>query len=137
MTIAKYNIDKISNHQTIALTGGFIAFRRLAPMPTTSVQQNITLKLSQQYQPTHLEVINESDNHNVPPGSESHFKVIIVCNGFNDHTLIQRHRMINDTLADELKNQIHALALHTYTQADWDKKQKTAPVSPECLGGGK
>ncbi|VAW75885.1 Cell division protein BolA [hydrothermal vent metagenome] len=106
-------------------------------MPATSIQQNITLKLKQHYLPTHLEVINESDNHNVPAGSESHFKVIIVCDAFNDHTLIQRHRMINDTLADELKNQIHALALHTYTQADWAKKQKTAPVSPECLGGGK
>jgi len=106
-------------------------------MSNTSIQQNITLKLNSQYQPVHLEVINESDNHNVPAGSESHFKVIIVCDTFNDTTLIQRHRMINETLADELKSQIHALALHTYTQNDWAKKQGTAPVSPECLGGGK
>ncbi len=106
-------------------------------MPTTSIQQNITLKLKSQYQPTHLEVINESDSHNVPAGSESHFKVIIVCDAFDSTSLIQRHRMINETLADELKDQIHALALHTYTQEDWVKKQGAAPISPECLGGGK
>mgnify|MGYP000184528955 CR=1 FL=1 len=106
-------------------------------MPATTVQQNIAQKLNKQYEPLHLEVINESDNHNVPADSESHFKVIIVCNAFNDTSLIQRHRMINETLADELKNQIHALALHTYTQSDWAKKQGEAPVSPQCLGGEK
>lgn len=103
----------------------------------TTVQQTIAQKLSTQLAPLHLEVINESDNHNVPAGSESHFKVTIVSDAFNNTTLIQRHRMINEVLADELKNQIHALALHTYTQSDWADKQGQVPTSPECLGGGK
>jgi len=102
-----------------------------------TVQQIIEQKLTDQLNPSHLEVINESNNHNVPAGSESHFKVVIVSKSFDDVALIQRHRMINEVLADELKNDIHALALHTYTEADWSAKQGNAPTSPPCLGGGK
>lgn len=101
-----------------------------------SVQSDIETKLAEGLKPLHLEVINESSNHNVPPGSESHFKVVIVSNDFDGLMLIKRHRMINEILADELQNKIHALALHTYTEAEW-KEAGNAPMSPPCLGGGK
>lgn len=39
------------------------------------VEAAITAKLSAAFDPSHLHVLNESGNHNVPPGSESHFKV--------------------------------------------------------------
>jgi len=100
------------------------------------VQQAIETKLATQLQPQHLQVVNESSSHNVPPGSESHFKVVVVSDQFNAKNLLARHRMINQILADELKSQIHALALHTYTAAEWQEKQ-AAPQSPPCLGGGK
>ena len=70
-------------------------------------------------QPEFLEVINESHNHNVPPGSESHFKVIVVTNAFQRKMLVARHRMVNDILADELADSIHALVLHTMTMDEW------------------
>lgn len=102
-----------------------------------STKTTITDKLSAAFSPDFLQVINESDNHNVPPGSESHFKVIIVCEKFNDQPLIARHRMVNEVLADQLKNELHALALHTYNRQEWSEKQHSAPQSPPCLGGGK
>ena len=102
-----------------------------------SVQQAIETKLATQLHPLHLEVVNESSNHNVPPGSESHFKVVVVSDLFNAKNLLARHRLINQILADELKSQIHALALHTYTAAEWNEKYAQAPMSPPCLGGGK
>lgn len=102
-----------------------------------SVQSEIEAKLTEGLHPSHLEVINESNNHNVPPGSESHFKVKIVTDTFEGKMLVARHRMINDILADELQNKIHALALHTYTPAEWDEVNGNAPPSPPCLGGGK
>jgi BolA protein len=102
-----------------------------------SVQAGIEEKLTQQMHPSHLEVINESSNHNVPPGSESHFKVIIVTDEFKDKNSVSRHRLINKILADELKNKIHALALHTYTEQEWDDQNEFAPESPPCLGGSK
>ena len=85
----------------------------------------------------HLEVINESGNHNVPPGSESHFKVVLVSPEFIDLKLVARHRMVNTVLKDELAHQIHALAIHTYTEEEWRSKKGDAPMSPPCLGGQK
>lgn len=102
-----------------------------------SVQAGIEEKLNQQIKPSHLEVINESHNHNVPPGSESHFKVIIVSQEFEGKSSVSRHRIVNKVLADELKNKIHALALHTYTDKEWYDQNEYAPASPPCLGGSK
>jgi BolA protein len=106
-----------------------------------TTQETITTKLNNAFSPEHLEVINESFMHNVPAGSESHFKIIIVCDDFKDKMLIARHRLVNKVLQDELGKEqseggIHALALHTMTMEEWFKKGKVAD-SPECLGGGK
>jgi BolA protein len=98
-----------------------------------SMQTMITEKL-QALSPEHLEVINESHMHNVPEGSESHFKVVIVSDAFKDKMLIARHRLVNKALEEELKGGIHALALHTMTMEEWFKKGN-APESPPCLGG--
>ncbi|NOX42547.1 MAG: BolA/IbaG family iron-sulfur metabolism protein [Gammaproteobacteria bacterium] len=102
-----------------------------------SVQAEIELKLSDKLNTSHLEVINESNNHNVPAGSESHFKVILVSKNFEEKNLLSRHRMVNKILEDELKNKIHALAIHAYTEKEWQEKNAVAPESPPCLGGGK
>ena len=104
-----------------------------------TTQETITTKLKNAFSPEHLEVINESFMHNVPEGSESHFKIIIVCDDFKDKMLIARHRLVNKVLQDELKKEqteggIHALALHTMTMEEWFKKGKAAD-SPECMGG--
>jgi len=97
----------------------------------------IESKLADSINLAHLEVINESNNHNVPEGSESHFKVILVSDEFNGKSLLQRHRFVNETLAEELQHKIHALAIHTYTIAEWSNQNNNAPMSPPCLGGGK
>lgn len=101
------------------------------------VQSEIERKLAQGINAQHLEVINESGNHNVPPGSESHFKVVVVSGDFVGKNLLARHRLINGLLADELAGKIHALAIHTYTEDEWRKLNGDAPMSPPCLGGGK
>jgi BolA protein len=99
------------------------------------MQQTIEDKLTKQLRAAHLEVINESSMHNVPPGSESHFKVVVVSDDFTGKNLLARHRLINQILADELQHNIHALALHTYSVQEWREKTTTAPLSPPCLGG--
>ena len=72
---------------------------------------------------------------NVPAGSESHFKVVMVSETFEAMPLIARHRQVNRILSHELANDIHALAIHTYTAREWRKKNGEAPMSPPCLGG--
>jgi BolA protein len=101
------------------------------------IQRQIEQKLSGQFAPLHLEVENESHMHNVPDGSESHFRVVLVSSQFEGKPLIHRHRAVNATLDQELKGQIHALALHTMTPEEWFAKGGEAPESPPCLGGGK
>lgn len=101
-----------------------------------SVEEDIIEKLQQSLHPSHLEVINESHMHNVPPGSESHFKVVVVSDAFDGKMLVARHRLVNKALEEELAGPIHALALHTMTADEWTEKG-SAPQSPPCLGGGK
>ncbi len=103
----------------------------------TTMQQNIQDKLQASFSPLHLEVINESHNHNVPEGSESHFKIVLVSEAFEGEKLIARHRQVNKVLAEELQGGIHALALHTLTPEDWFNHGGTVRESPECLGGSK
>ena len=98
------------------------------------IQDQVRTKLQERFSPTHLEVINESSQHHVPPGAESHFKVIVVSNDFQGLTLLKRHRLINDTLAEELANAIHALSIHTFTPEEWAGKG-TANPTPNCKGG--
>jgi len=101
-----------------------------------SVQQHIEQKLQAEFHPEYIEVVNESGNHNVPPGSESHFKVTLVSDRFAGEKLIGRHRLVNASLKAELQG-IHALALHTYSPEEWQQRQQTSPQSPQCMGGGK
>ncbi len=101
------------------------------------VQNRIENTLNQALQPEHLEVINESGMHNVPKGSESHFKVIAVSHQFSEKSLVMRHRIINELLSDEIAGPIHALSLHTMTPSEWEQQEKSTADSPLCLGGSK
>ena len=101
-----------------------------------SVESEIIAKLDRAFSPSHLEVINESASHNVPKGSESHFKVVIVSTDFDGLSPVKRHQSVYGILADELDGPVHALAIHAYVQSEWSAIAK-APDSPECLGGSK
>ena len=101
-----------------------------------SIQQQIEDNL-QNLSPLHLEVINESNQHNVPAGSESHFKVVVVSDQFEGQRLLARHRQVNELLSAQLNGGVHALALHTMTPDEWFDKGGNSPDSPDCLGGSK
>ena len=83
----------------------------------------VSRKIAAAFSPAHVEIVNESHMHNVPRGSETHFKasgaqsfarrlrrltrtdaaqVIVVSDSFAEQKLIQRHRMVNEALAEEL-----------------------------------
>jgi BolA protein len=84
----------------------------------------------------HLEVLDESGNHSVPAGSESHFRVLVVSPDFADSSPLQRHRVIHRLLADELRGSLHALAVDAWTPEEWARKGQPS-CSPACRGGGK
>ena len=100
-------------------------------------RERIEDTLAQHLSLLHLEVLDESHGHHVPAGAESHFKVVAVSEAFSDKRLIQRHRLINELVSDEFDQGMHALAIHAYTQAEWQERFSEAPMSPPCAGGEK
>ena len=62
-----------------------------------------------------LEVLNESYMHNVPDGSETHFKVIIISNDFENKTKLERHRLVNNFLRDEFESSLHSITFKLMT----------------------
>ncbi|MGM3425914.1 MULTISPECIES: BolA family transcriptional regulator [Pseudomonas] len=84
-------------------------------------------------QPEHLEVLDESHMHS--RGQETHYKAVVVSEHFAGLNAVKRHQKVYGTLG-ELMGQFHALALHTYTPAEW-AAQGQAPDSPTCRGGSK
>ena len=101
-----------------------------------SHHSDIETILNSELNPSRLDVINESYMHAVPPNSETHFKVVIVSEGFAGKRLVQRHQYVYGLLKEQLENGVHALALHTYTPDEWLAKG-AAPDSPNCMGGSK
>src|SRR5512140_137373 len=101
------------------------------------MKQRIEDKLGEALRPAHLAVIDESAMHNVPPGSETHFKVLVVSAAFEGLGLVDRHRKVNDSLRDELRSGLHALTIRAITPAEWERGGAAGFVSPECQGGSK
>jgi acid stress-induced BolA-like protein IbaG/YrbA len=55
-------------------------------------------------------------------GGGDHWQVIIVSSAFEGKALIEQHRIVNEALREPLADQrIHALALKTYSPAQWEK----------------
>ncbi len=87
-----------------------------------SAERRLREKLMIAFEPTRLDIVNESELHaghrNSPGTGESHFRVLIVSPMFTGVSRVGRHRMVNDAIADELKGGVHALALSTYAPGE-------------------
>ena len=102
-----------------------------------TLAQTIEDKLRAALAPALLDVINESSMHNVPKGSETHFKVVVVSDAFEGKSPVARHQLVYKALAEEMKpGVVHALAITSRTRAEWTASAE-ANTSPLCLGGSK
>lgn len=77
--------------------------------------ERITKKLTEEFAPVHLEVIDESESHRghggYIEGGETHFKVVMKSAALNGMSRVAQQRAIYATLKDELNERVHALAL--------------------------
>ncbi|MGE4278422.1 MAG: BolA family protein [Magnetospirillum sp.] len=91
-----------------------------------SVRAAIESKLTAGLSPQHLEIVDDSHRHaghahrmtepgHAGDGGETHFKVAVVSAAFTGKSRVERHRMVNALLADELAGPVHALQLVTKT----------------------
>lgn len=75
----------------------------------------IRQKLEAAFQPSHLDLIDDSQRHaghaGARPGGETHFNVVIVSASFNGMGRVERSRLIHKALAEELADGVHALSI--------------------------
>lgn len=87
-----------------------------------SAEARLKEKLMVALRPKRLDIINESElhaGHRSSPGTgESHFRILIVADAFAGKSRVERHRMVNEALKDEVGGRIHALALSTYAPGE-------------------
>ena len=87
-----------------------------------SIESRIREKLVRRFAPEALEVVNESHHHAGHMGDngtgESHFAVGIVSAAFAGKSRLERHRLVNAELADELAGGVHALAIKAYAPGE-------------------
>lgn len=92
---------------------------RIRTPSSMSVENSIREKLTRAFAPKALDVVNDSQHHAGHAGSpgtgESHFSVKVVSAAFDGKSRLERHRMVNDVLADELAGPVHALAITALT----------------------
>ncbi len=102
------------------------------------IEQIIRQKIEASFHPEYYELENESSKHSVPPGSETHFRLLVVSGHFAGLSRIDRQRQVNSVLAAELNGGVHALSQRALTPEEWEKTKDQFPmVSPECRGGSK
>jgi stress-induced morphogen len=88
---------------------------------------------------SHFELINESSLHSVPKGSETHFKVIVVSDEFENKTQIEKHKIIYALLKDEMgekkDNKLHALSIIAKSPKEWSQEKENVKKqkSPPCI----
>lgn len=99
--------------------------------------ESIRTKLTSALAPVHLDVENESGMHNVPAGSETHFKVLVVSESFQGLSPIERHRRVHEIVREELSSGVHALSIRAMTPDEWARQGGEDFRSPPCLGGSK
>jgi BolA protein len=89
-----------------------------------SVEATIREKLARALDPARLDIVNESHlhagHHGSPGTGESHFRVLVVSPAFAGKSRLQRHRLVNEVLAAELRGKVHALALELYAPGERD-----------------
>lgn len=87
-----------------------------------SAEQAMRERLMIALEPTRLDLVNESHLHAGHAGSpgtgESHFRLLIVSKKFEGRSRVERHRLVNDALADLLKHRVHALAIKAYAPGE-------------------
>jgi BolA protein len=79
-----------------------------------SRRERIEARLREAFAPLALEVVDDSARHHGHAGAASgagHFRVVLVSARFRGISKVERHRMVYDALAGELRDEIHALEL--------------------------
>ena len=86
------------------------------------VTERVREKLTQAFSPVRLDIVDDSDKHQGHAGhregGESHFTVVIVSRAFEGVGRVDRQRLVNKALAEELAGPVHALSIKASAPGD-------------------
>lgn len=102
-----------------------------------TITETLREKLNLAFQPVHFDLQNESHQHAVPEGSESHFRAVIVSSAFDGVSRVERQRRVLAVIDHELKNGVHAFTMRALAPAEWEVGKASGFQSPACMGGSK
>jgi BolA protein len=103
-----------------------------------SMAERIEKRLVEELKPERLALVNESHQHNVPGGSESHWNLIIVADAFAGQNRVARQRAVYRALRHEMQDGIHALTMKALTPEEWEAAGgEVENPAPRCMGGSK
>jgi stress-induced morphogen len=77
-------------------------------------QQSLEQKIKNLFSPMHLQVVDTSG------GCGQSFDVLIVSEAFKGKGLLERHKMVNNGLKDEISS-MHAFSQKTLSPEQWKK----------------
>ena len=87
------------------------------------MKEEMAKEIFEQCQGTYLQIIDDSDSHKghrgVDRNENTHFKVTIVSDAFNDQLKVKRHQYVYDICKPFFDRGLHALSLNTLTVAEW------------------
>lgn len=91
-------------------------------LATAPIVDRITARLTAALNPTQLHVSNDSASHAGHMGDdgtgETHFSVMIESPAFSGQSRVARQRLVNQALADLLRDHIHALAIKAHAPGE-------------------
>lgn len=91
------------------------AFVRMTSSQPLKMQTVIEQTLRREFQPTHMQV------EDVSGGCGQSFQVVIVSNIFEGKSTLQRHRIVNSKLKDQI-SELHAFSQHCFTPEQWKQR---------------
>jgi BolA protein len=95
-----------------------------------ATQEKIERKMKEDLAAVHLEIIDESWKHAGHAGAAAgggHFILLVVSDRFEGVSLLDRNRLVFGILKEEMKGEIHALAIKAMTPGEW--KRRASPQS--------
>lgn len=84
-------------------------------------------RINQALEPETLKITDDSHLHVGHPGAAAgggHYSVRIVSNRFDNHSMIERHRLVYQAVDDLIPSQIHALSIDAVTPEECQSQQK-------------
>jgi BolA protein len=103
-----------------------------------TMADRIEKRLLAELSPERMSLVNESHQHNVKQGAESHWNLIIVAQAFDGKNRVARQRAVYGALKEEMQDGIHALTMKALTPAEWEEAGgEVSNPAPKCMGGSK